>query len=226
MATPVQTDLDFNSNEIRTVSVEKLSAHPSGAGLFNGRVWELTTDNKLYYYNGTSIVALASENYVIAVVNGLGQNQGAFSAAAGLLPTAANKTQGDLSTIKKGDNWVITVAGTIAGISGSSVLSVGDKLEFFGSNPATASDWLGIQRNVDDAKIGNAKPDRQTVNLVANTPLTVTSSIIVDIHSINVYDSSGNLIILDVQKLGAANTRTLTSKKSLTGVVVEMIGSL
>lgn len=227
MAMPVHTDLDLNGNEIRSVSIEKLGAHPSGAGLYEGRVWELTTTKKIYYYDGTAIQTVSSEAYVTSAVNQLGQIQGGFSAVAGALPTAANKTQGDLTTIKKGDFWVITAAGTIAGITGlTGVLNIGDLIQFYGSNPATAADWLGIQRNLNDALVGDSKSERQTVNLVANTPLNVNAATIADIHSINVYDSAGNLILLDVQKLGGANQRTLTSKKSLTGVVVELIGAL
>jgi hypothetical protein len=224
MALNVYTDLDLQSNEIRNVSVEKLGAHPSGGGLFQGRIWELTTDGKVYYYDGTAIRAVASELYVTTAINQLGQIQGGFSAVAGLLPTAADKTQGDLTTIKKGDYWIITAAGSIAGISGSPVLSVGDIIQFYGSNPATASDWLGIQRNVDDTAT-QTKTERQTVNLVANTPLAVNAATITDIFSVEVKNSAGATIIVDVERLGGANQVTLTSKKSLTGVKVDLIGS-
>jgi len=226
MAQKVYTDFDMNEQEIRNVSVEKLGAHPSGGGLFQGRIWELTTDGKVYYYDGTTIRAVASEAYVTAAINQLGQIQGGFSAVAGLLPTAANKTQGDLTTIKKGDFWVITAAGTIAGIGGSDVLSIGDLIQFFGTTPATPADWIGIQRNLDDAAIGDVRGEKQTVSLVANTPLPVNAATISNIHSIQVYNSAGDLLILDIQKLGGNNQRTLTSKKALTNVVVEMTGIL
>lgn len=226
MAQKVYTDFDMNEREIRNVSVEKLGAHPSGGGLFQGRIWELTTDGKVYYYDGTAIRAVASEAYVTSAINQLGQIQGGFSAVAGLLPTAADKTQGDLTTIKKGDFWVITAAGTIAGIGGSDILAIGDLLQFFGSNPATPADWIGIQRNLDDAAIGDVRGEKQTVSLVANTPLNVNASTISNIHSIQVYNSAGDLLILDIQKLGGNNQRTLTSKKALTNVVVEMTGIL
>lgn len=226
MSTKVYTDFDMQSNEIRNVSVEKLAAHPTGGDLFQGRIWELTTDGKLYYYDGTIIRAVASEAYVTTAINQLGQCQGGFSALAGALPTAANKTQGDLTTIKKGDWWVITVAGTIAGIGGADELSVGDIIQFFGSNPATAADWLGVQRNLNDALVGNVTGEKQTVSLVANTPLNVNAATIANIHSIQVYDSAGDLIILDIQKLGGNNQRTLTSKKALTNIIVEMTGTL
>lgn len=226
MAQAIYVDLDLNGNEIKNVKAEQLAADPSGAGLYAGRFWDNTTTGKRKYYDGAAIQIIATEGYVTTTVNQLGQMQGSFSASAGLLPTAAAKTQGDLTTIKKGDNWVITVAGTIAGIQGSSVLSVGDIVQYFGSNPATASDWVGIERNLNDALVGNVASEKQTVSLVAATPLAVNAATVVNIHSIQVYDSAGNLIIVDVQKLGGNNQRTLTSKKSLASIVVEITGSL
>ena len=227
MSRQIVTDITLNKNEVQDVSFEKLAAHPTGAGLYQGRFWQLTTSTKIYYYDGTAIQTFSSEAFVTSAIAALGQIQGGFSALAGSLPTAANKTQGDLTTIKKGDFWVITTAGTIAGITGASgVLNVGDLIQFYGSNPATASDWLGIERNLNDALVGNVTGEKQTVNLVANTPLNVNAATISNIHSIQAYDSSGNEILMDIQKLGGNNQRTLTSKKSLTNVVVELTGTL
>jgi hypothetical protein len=141
-----------------------------------------------------------------------------------LLPVAADKTQGDLTTIHKGDYWIITVAGTIAGIQGSDVLEIGDVVQFYGTTPATAADWIGIQRNVDDGVLSTTVCEKQTVTLVANTPLNVNAASISNIHSIQVYNSAGDLIVVDIEKNGGNNQRTLTSKKALTNIVVEMIG--
>jgi len=227
MAQNFYTDIQLNGLELQGVSLEKLALDPTGIGLYAGRIWYNTVSNKIKRYDGTAIQILADESYVTTSINQLGQIQGGFSAVAGLLPTAANKTQGDLTTIKKGDYWVITAAGTIAGITGlTGVLNVGDLIQFYGSTPATASDWIGIQRNLNDALVGNSKTERQTVNLVANTPLAVNAATITDIMSIQTYDSLGSLIVVQIEKLGGANQRTLTSKKSLTGVVVELIGAL
>lgn len=227
MALPVYTDLDLNSNEIKNDRLEQLAADPTGVGLWTGRRWFNTTSNLAKYYDGTSVQVLASQAYVIAQLNALGQIQGGFSALAGALPTAAAKTQGDLTAIKKGDFWVITTAGTIAGLSGGATqLSVGDLIQFYGASPTTAADWIAIERNLNDSLVGNAKTERQTVSLVANTALAVNAATISDIHSVNVYDSAGTLILLDVQKLGGANQRTLTSKKSLSNIVVELVGAL
>lgn len=220
------TDLKMNQQEIQDVSIEKLSAHPTGSDLYEGRIWQLTTTNLVYRYDGSAIQTLADRQWVTDQVNALGQCQGTFSALAGSLPVAGDKTQGDTTAIKKGDYWVVSVAGTISGISGADELSVGDIVQFFGSNPATAADWIGIQRNLNDALVGNVTGEKQTVSLVANTALNVNAATITNIHSIQIYDSSGNEIVVDIQKLGGNNQRTLTSKKSLTNVVVEMMGTL
>jgi hypothetical protein len=218
-----QVDINLDGNELKNVVVDKVVSDPISP--VAGQLWYNTTVNKLKYFDGTSVRIIASEDYVTTAINQLGQIQGGFSAVAGLLPTAGDKTQGDLTQIKKGDYWVITAAGTIAGIEGSDVLSVGDIIQFYGSNPATAADWLGIQRNLDDTLVGNAKTERQTVNLVANTPLNVNAATLSDIFSVQTYNSAGEEIIVSISKLGPANQVTLESKKSLTGVAVDLIGA-
>jgi hypothetical protein len=217
-----QVDINLDGNELKNVVVDKVTTDPVSPAV--GQFWYNTTVNKLKYYDGTSVRIIASEAYVTNAINQLGQIQGGFSAVPGLLPVAGDKTQGDLTAIKKGDYWVITAAGTIAGIEGSDVLSVGDIIQFYGSNPATASDWLGIQRNLDDSAIGDTKTERQTVNLVANTPLNVNAATITDIFSVQTYNSAGEEIIVSISKLGPANQVTLESKKSLTGVKVDLVG--
>jgi len=98
-------------------------------------------------------------------------------------------------------------------------------LKFVGTLPANPAHWIGIQRNLNDTLIGNAKTERQTVNLVANTPLTVSAAVITDVHSVQVFNSAGKEIIVEVDRSGLANQRILLSKRSLTGVVVELLGA-
>jgi hypothetical protein len=221
----IYVDLDLQENEVRNVSWEKLAADPSGLGLYNGRHWLNTTTNKKKFYDGTTVHVIADEAFVQAAVQQIGQSQGAFDASAGLLPTVSNLIDGD-TVIRRGDYWDISVAGTISGIGGGSTsLSIGDVLKFVGTNPATASQWIGIQRNLNDTLIGNAKTERQTVNLVANTALTVSAATISDVFSVQVYNSAGAEIIIDIDKGLTPNARLLTSKKSLTGVIVDMLGA-
>jgi hypothetical protein len=220
MAKSVYTDFNMEQNEIQEVSLQKLASDPVAP--FEGQIWENTTENKIkHFINGVTRV-LADETFVEAAVQAIGQSQGGFDASSGLLPTVGDLIDGD-TQIRRGDYWDITVAGTIAGIGGADELDIGDVLKFVGTVPTNAAHWLGIQRNLNDANLGTAKTERQTVNLVANTPLTVSASSIADVYSVQVYDSAGKEIILEIQK-GLPNQRILTSKKSLTGVVVDLIG--
>lgn len=221
MAKSVETDLIFNGNEAQQVSMEKVATDP--ATPTDGQEWLNTTSKKRKFYDGTATQIYASESYVTTEINKLERIQGSYDASTGLLPTAANKIAGDLTTVVAGDYWIVSVAGTIAGIGGDDVLAVGDKLQYVGGGAATAANWVGIQTNLNDANIGNVKKERQTVNLVAGTPLTVTAASISDIHSVQVYNSAGDEIILDVEK-GTANQRILTSRRSLTGVIVDLLG--
>jgi hypothetical protein len=216
-----QVDINLDGNELKNVLIDKVATDPVTPAV--GQFWYNTATNLLKYYDG-AVRVIASQAWVTSQINALGQIQGGFDASGGLLPVAGDKTQGDLTTIKKGDYWIITVAGTIAGIGGSDVLAIGDVIQFYGTTPATAADWVGIQRNIDDSVLGDIISERQTVALVAATPLNVTAASITDIFSVQVYNSAGAEIIVDIEKLGPANQVTLTSKKSLTGVKVDLLG--
>lgn len=215
---------DFNKQELQNFAIQQLAADPTGVDLYEGRIWQNTTDNKIKKYLNGAVETFACESWVIEEINKLGQAQQSKSAAPGLLPVPADKVNGDLTTIVPGDWWAISAAGTITGIQGDDVLAVGDKIQFLGGDPTVASNWLGIQRNVDDLLLGFVKTDRQTVNLVASVPLTVASSVLTDIHSIQVYDTTGELIEVCISKTINLNERVLTSNVSLTGVVVDLMG--
>jgi hypothetical protein len=222
MAQKFHVDIDLDLNQLKNAVADTLTSDPVSPA--EGQFWYNTTDNLLKYFDGVSVKVIADRAWVTAEINKLERIQGSFDASAGLLPTAANKIAGDLTQIVAGDYWIIGVAGTIAGIQGDDVLSIGDKLQYVGG-AGTAANWVGIQTNLNDANIGNVKAEKQTVSLVANTPLNVNAATIANIHSVQVYNSAGDLIVVDIQKLGGANQRTLTSKKSLTGVVVELTGT-
>jgi hypothetical protein len=216
-------DIDLDLNQLKNAVIHQLATDPGSP--VQGQIWYNSTTDELKYYDGAAVQIIANKAWVIAEINKLERIQGQFDASPGLLPTAANKIQGDLTQIVAGDYWIISVAGTIAGIGGDDVLSIGDKLQYVGGGAGTAANWVGIQTNLNDSNIGNVKSEKQTVNLVANTALNVNAATIANIHSIQVYNSAGELIIVGIEKLGLGNQRTLTSKKSLTGVVVELTGA-
>lgn len=83
----------------------------------------------------------------------------------------------------------------------------------------------GGQLTVDLSPLeGTTTFERQTVNLVQNTPLTITTANISDIFSIQVYDASGAEIEVSIVKTANANQRVIESNDDLVGVVVELGG--
>lgn len=223
MAQKFHVDIDLDLNELKNAVLDKLATDPVAP--VEGQVWYNTVSDEVKYYDGTAVRVIASKAWVTSEINKLERIQGSFDASAGLLPVAGDKIYGDLTQVVAGDYWIISVGGTISGIGGDDILSIGDKLQYVGGGAATAANWVGIQTNLNDANIGNVKAEKQTVALVANVPLAVNAATIANIHSVQVYNSAGALIVVDIEKLGGANQRTLTSKKSLTGVVVELTGT-
>lgn len=222
MSKSVETDLVLNGNELKQVSYEKLAVDPVSP--YSGQYWLNTTSNKVKFFDGVVVHILADENYIETLIQQIGQSQGAFDASSGLLPTASNLIDGD-TTIRRGDYWDISVAGTIAGIGGADELAIGDVLKFVGTSPTNPAHYIGIQRNINDTMIGNVKAETQTVNLVANTPLTVSAATISTISAFVVFNSDGEEIILDIKRGLSPNQRIIQAKRSLTGVVVDITGS-
>ena len=62
----IYVHFDHNGQDIKNYSIEKVSSHPTGVGLYKGREWVLTTDNRKYRYDGTNIVMMAEESDVIS----------------------------------------------------------------------------------------------------------------------------------------------------------------
>jgi len=221
-AFPFHVDINLNGNQIKNFVIDRLAADPGSPA--EGQAWYNDTTNKIKYQDDAGVETVATEAFVEAAVQQIGQSQGAFDASPGSLPTVANLIDGD-TAIRRGDYWDISVAGTIAGIGGADELSVGDVLKFVGTNPATPAQWIGIQRNLNDTLLGNVKSERQTVNLVANTGLTVSAATIADVFSVQVYNTAGQMIGVQIDKTGSPNQRVITSNQSLSGVVVEFLGA-
>ena len=61
----IYVHFDHNGQDIKNYSIERVSVHPSGGDLYEGREWVLTTTNRKYRYNGTDVVLMAEESDVI-----------------------------------------------------------------------------------------------------------------------------------------------------------------
>ena len=71
---------DHNKQEIRNFSIEKLGAHPTGGDLYDGRVWQLITDDHLYHYSNGDIYQVAN----IEDLNKFGELVGGHDATTGI----------------------------------------------------------------------------------------------------------------------------------------------
>lgn len=169
--------VDHHGQELQNFSLEKLSAHPTGVDLYEGRKWILTTDNREYVYlNGAIRRIVISED-----LNTFGKAMGGFDASAGYPITGSGvDPQGNAdNTIEAGDWWYATVPGTLAGTlaAGSSDMEVGDKLIALVDDASNAADFMSIQSNINVSTLGDVRTATlANQQLLANTPLSFSSA--------------------------------------------------
>jgi len=208
-------NINLETNEIQNVSFEKLAADPTGGDLYEGRFWLNTTDNRVKVYRNAEVKVIA---FLSDLVGG-----GTFSHDASTgIPTTGSAQGGGVAA---GDTYFITVAGTIAGIGGDDNLDVGDLLIATADGANAANQFIGKQRNLNDAVL--TAGEVVTVNLVAATPLTITASNFNgNVIDAEVYRADGRQV--NVRKtLGAGNNQIiLRSNQSLSGLSVRLVGLL
>lgn len=212
MAIQHYAPLDMNGCEFRSSQAEQLAADPSGAGLWPGRQWFNTTDGVNRIYDGTNIIDLVTAP---AVQLDGGDFEGPHDASGGAFPTPA-------ADVLSGDFWRVSVGGTLPN---GDVVEPGDIIIALADNPdpAVNAEWMTLQGNLNLNTSTLVNCEQQTVNLVADTALAVTSANLARVTSWKFLDASGNEIKLCVERT-ANNQITLTSCVDLTGVVVEMNG--
>lgn len=219
--TPFHSNIDLlGASVIKNGGWEKLAADPSTPT--EGQLWFNTTDGDYKYYLNGTVHVVATEAYVNQQLLSIERYQGGYDASGAALPDITDKTEGDLSNLVPGDYWTITTAGTYTGLQGDNTLQVGDSIKYLTGDPTLPASWVGV--NAQDSAGGSGGFDRQVVNLVAGTPLTVSSTTIDDIHSIQVYDSTGREIRVCVEKGPNANQRILESTVTASNVTVELVG--
>lgn len=203
---------DFNGSEIRNVSLEKLTTDPTGSNLFEGRVWINTNENveKVYINGQVKVLAFLGD------VQSTGNFVGTIDASGGL-PTNGSGSDG---SIRAGDMWVVTVAGTLVGIIGDDVLDVGDLLLATTDAPSNAGQWVGIQSNLNLGSALAVTEELTGLTFVAGTPLSIPTTL-TQVFSIQFFDSDNEQIELfwDVVAQEA------TSNTALTGVFARIVGA-
>lgn len=209
-------DHNFNAREIRNVSLEKLATDPTGAGLYAGRVWENTTDARIKWYDGTAVKTLAQ----LEDLEAFGALVGTHDATTGI-PTTGS---GPSNAIRQGDYWIVSVGGTIAGLSGASTtLQAGDFI-FAGVDAAAAStDFYGVQTNISvPASIASVE-EVTLANLPANTPTAIPTTL-TNVYGIQAFDSTDAEIGLCIA--GATTAPTAESTTALTNVKFRIVGTV
>lgn len=210
-------DLDVNQNNIIAPAIDPVPADP--ATPVAGQMWFNTTDGVLRVYDGAEVCDLACRSDLTQ----FGRHQGQYDASGGTVPTSGNfaATSAD---IEAGDRWVIDTAGTIPGLAfGNTALEVGDEIVALVDNASAPGDFYSVETNKPVAT--TASCEQQTQNLVANTPLSVTFSTLVNVCSVTAYDSAGNEISLCVVRTGA-NAFDVESNVALTGVSLDAVGTI
>ena len=124
-----------NQNELQNWSQQKLASDPTP---FEGQVWLNTTDNRLKYYDGTTIHIIAD----LSDVTGLLDFKGGYDAATNTPLLDATPI-----AIAKGDMYVVTVAGNFF----TEAVSIGDTLFAKIDSATLLTDWVIVERNLNPA---------------------------------------------------------------------------
>lgn len=205
--------LNGNGNELRNWSGEKLAADPTGGDLYAGRMWFNTTDNKLRFYDGTTVQTVVTAEDLASI----GEFQGGFDASAGVPTTTL-----DGDTIRAGDYWRVTVPGTISGIGGDDVLEVGDLVYALADGASTAAQFTAVQANLN---LGSnlAQVEEVTIGTLPANTATAVPTTLTNVYSIQVFDSTN--MEIGVCIAGPTTAPTIESSVALTGVLVRVVGN-
>lgn len=208
MARSFHTPINLNGCDLQNAVIHPLAAAPGSPTA--GQLYFDTVTNELNYYDGTDWVPVTQDT-----VDG-GAYVGTHDASGGLFPTPPANT-------KAGDKWLISVGGTLPN---GDVAEPGDLLFALVDDPDPLNNahWQLIEGNANLPSTGVATCERQTANLVADTPLTITAANMASVESIQVFDSAGNQIEVCVEDGAGADEKILTSCTALSNVSVRMLG--
>lgn len=131
-------NLDLNKNELQNAVIQNLATDPLTPN--QGQFWYNTTDDRIKYYDGAAVITVANINDIA----GLLDFKGGYDANTNTPNLDSSPTAG---TIKKGDYYVVTAAGTFF----TEPLEIGDSLFANIDDPASFSDWTLVQFNLTDA---------------------------------------------------------------------------
>ena len=122
-------------------------------GIFKYKINPITDELDMYEdFTADIAAAVASSNaYADSLVVGLWDDRGNYNASSNIYPTTGGS--GTAGAIKKGDTWLITVAGTLPT---NQVVEPGDTLRALSDTPGqTQGNWAILQANSTGTIIGN-----------------------------------------------------------------------
>lgn len=158
-------NLNLNGNELRNASVEKLSADPVGAGLFEGRIWKNTTEERIKYYCNGAIHVLTTYDDLEKRERLVGAIDAAsittdlvtdYAAAVTVYsPDVDGSADTSLATLDRGDKFLISSDGDLGGIlgGGNQNVQAGDLVYVLVDSPSALTDFVAIDRNDLDAPV-------------------------------------------------------------------------
>ena len=182
----VYVHLQMNDQSIKRGGWERLAAAPA-TNLFDGRQYYDTVLKRVGWYDAGA----AAWKYTLHAddLNAFGAWQGNHDASGGGVPATGS---GPAGAVAAGDMWVISVAGTIAGLaSGSTTLAVGDILVASSDTAApVAGDFVAIERNADLSSAGVVES-----NVIASIPAATPTALgisLTTLYSVQAFDATGN----------------------------------
>ena len=183
-------DANGTGNSISNLEVADFAAAALAADLATGTASQFA-------------VATVIKAYIDNTIANLGKLVGAFDASGGLLPTTGSGTAG---AIQAGDNWRISIAGTIAGIG---ALEVGDLLVAAINGANEAAEFFALQANLVDAvtsisttSVDNAIPrfDGTNGRQIQNSLVTISDTGTMNLPSGQAYQVNGQSIVAGMAK--------------------------
>lgn len=169
--------LDVNVDNT-TVEISGDSLRVKDGGITSLKINDLSTNISLNAGTAAIPTAFAVKSYVDSVTAGLGNLEGGWDVSLNMsFPTATPP-----NTVKKGDYWYATTAGTFFVMGGASVtIEIGDVFvakfdnAMFNSEP----DWVVLQTNKDQATETNLGlvriADQSTVNMGTDDQEAITA---------------------------------------------------
>jgi len=163
-------DLDLNLNQLLNARFQVLATDPVAPT--ESQFWYNSTDNRVKYYDGTSVQEVANLNDIVGLLN----YKGGYDAAG----NTPNLTTPAAGAVEKGDVYTVTAAGNFFTES----VQVGDMLISEIDDPSSLADWTVVEQNLNAASetvagyiriATQAETDAGVADTIAITPLKLAT---------------------------------------------------